>query len=123
MASSDSLVTQLENYNTVDIINRAIALLIIVAGFLCLFYVFMGALTFVTAQGQEDKVKQAIGTIRHAILGLGLTIIAVFIVGSAGQALFGLNVIKYISYKEIFSIIRSITGSIDQGGGAPDSLD
>ncbi|KKP36534.1 MAG: hypothetical protein UR28_C0042G0004 [Candidatus Peregrinibacteria bacterium GW2011_GWF2_33_10] len=109
MASSSTLVDQLANYDTVEMINRTIAIVIIVAGALSLAYVFMGAISFVTASGQEDKVKQAIGTIRHAILGLLLTIISVFIVGTVGNAVFGLNVIKYISYREIFSLIQSMT--------------
>lgn len=121
MAASDSLVEQLQNYNTIGIINRAIAIVIIVAGALCLGYVFMGALSFVTAGGQDDKVKQALGTIRHAILGLILTVASVFIVGTIGKAVLGLDVIKYISYKEIFAIVKSITNP--ESGSDINSLD
>jgi|SRR3989339_1144533 len=121
MASSDTILEQLENYNTIDIINRAIAFVIIIAGALCLVYVFIGAISFVTASGQEDKVKQAIGTIRHAILGLILTIVSVFIVGTVGKAIFNLNVIQYISYQQIFEIITSIVGT--DSGQNIDSLE
>lgn len=119
--SSGSVLDVAQSYDAVEIINRGIAYAIIVAGFLSVVFIFFGGISFILSGGQEDKIKQAVSTIRYAIIGLVVTIFAVVIVAFVGKAL-GLNVIEYINLGEIFDLIKNITSSAGSGGGL-DSLD
>ena len=118
-----SVLDVAQNYDALEIINRAIAYAIIIAGLLSVVFIFFGGISFILSGGQEDKIKQAVSTIRYAIIGLIVTLLAVVIVGFVGKAL-GLNVIQYINMGEIFDLITNITSSSGGGGvGGIDSLD
>ncbi len=112
---SGSLLDTARNYDIVEIINKGLAYAIIVAGLLSVIFIFVGGISFILSGGQEDKIKQAVSTIRYAIIGLVITIMSVFIVGALGRAI-GVNVIKYINLNEIFSTISNITGNTSVGG-------
>jgi inner membrane protein involved in colicin E2 resistance len=119
--ASGSVLDVAQSYDAVEIINRGIAYAIIVAGFLSVVFIFFGGISFILSGGQEDKIKQAVSTIRYAIIGLVVTIFAVVIVAFVGKAL-GLNVIEYINLGEIFDLIKNLTSTAGGGGGL-DSLD
>ena len=61
-----------------DILLRAAAL--VAAGF-----IIYAGLQYVTAQGEPDKAKRALGTIINALVGLGITIGAAAIVSFVGN--------------------------------------
>lgn len=107
-------------YDALEVINRAIAYAIIIAGFLSVVFIFFGGISFILSGGQEDKIKQAVSTIRYAIIGLVVTMFSVVIVAFVGRAL-GLNVIQYINLGEIFDLISNITS--EGGGGGSSNLD
>ena len=119
--SQGSVLDVAQSYDAIEVINRAIAYAIIIAGFLSVVFIFFGGISFILSGGQEDKIKQAVSTIRYAIIGLVVTLLAVVIVGFVGKAM-GLNVIQYINLGEIFALISDITSSAGSGGGI-DSLD
>lgn len=119
--SDGSVLDVAQNYDAIEIINRAIAYAIIIAGFLSVVFIFFGGISFILSGGQEDKIKQAVSTIRYAIIGLVITLLAVVIVGFIGKAM-GLNVIEYINLGEIFDMISNITSGSGSSGGL-DSLD
>ena len=110
-----SVLDVAQDYDALEIINRAIAYAIIIAAFLSVVFIFFGGISFILSGGAEDKIKQAVSTIRYAIIGLIVTMLSVVIVGFVGRAL-GLNVIEYINLGEIFDLISNITG--DTGSGA-----
>lgn len=112
VAQSKSIVDAAANFDIVEIINRGLAYAIIIAGFLSVIFIFVGGISFILSGGQEDKIKQAVGTIRYAIIGLIVTVLAIVIVGTVGKAL-GLDVIKYIDYKDIIEIVTSIGSTSD----------
>lgn len=116
-----SVLDVAQNYDALEVINRAIAYAIIVAGFLSVVFIFFGGISFILSGGQEDKIKQAVSTIRYAIIGLVVTLLAVVIVGFVGRAM-GLNVIEYINLGEIFDLISEVTSGAGGSGGL-DSLD
>ncbi len=116
--ASDSIIDAAENYDVVEIINRGIAYAIIVAGFLSVAFIFFGGISFILSGGQEDKIKQAVSTIRYAIIGLIVTVLAVVIVATVGKAM-GLDIIQYINFGEVMDIIKGINASSDN----MDSLD
>ncbi len=118
--STDSVLDVAQNYDAIEIINRAIAYAIILAGFLSVVFTFFGGISFILSGGQEDKIKQAVSTIRYAIIGLIVTIFSVVIVALVGNAL-GLNVVQYINLGEIFNLVEELvssTGNVTNGGNA-----
>ena len=117
MENNDSIIEAAQNYNIVEIINKGLAYGIIVAGGLSVLFIFIGGISFILSGGQEEKIKKAVGTIRYAIIGLIITVLAVVIVSAVGRVL-GLDVIKYINFSDI---INTITNIGNQTGGS--SLD
>ena len=107
MARDNSILDAAQNYDIVEILNRGFAYAIIIAGFLSVVFIFIGGISFILSGGQEDKIKQAVGTIRYAIIGLILTFLSIVIVSTVGKAL-GLDIIRYINLGEIVSIISDI---------------
>ncbi len=99
-------VTQ-TGYNLVDIANLAIALGILIAGGLSIFYIFAGGISFILSGGQEDKIKQAVHTIRYAIIGLIITIFAVTIIAIVGS-IFDFPLTDYIRWDKMANMISTI---------------
>ncbi|MBT6068609.1 hypothetical protein HOG48_02535 [Candidatus Peregrinibacteria bacterium] len=114
-----SIVGAAQDYDTIEIINRFIAYAILIAGLLCVAFIFFGGISFILSGGDEAKIKQAVSTIRYSIIGLIITVLAVFIVSVVGKAM-GLNVVKYINFAEIVETVKDISGNADNAG---DSLD
>ncbi|MFA6917771.1 MAG: hypothetical protein WC285_02965 [Candidatus Gracilibacteria bacterium] len=115
-----SIVDAAQSYDVLQIINRGLAYAIIIAGFLSVVFIFVGGISFILSGGQEEKIKSAVSTIRYAIIGLIITILATVIIGTVGKAM-GLDIIRYINFGEIIDTIKSITSS--GGTGAGPSLD
>lgn len=116
LATTDniSIVEAAQNYEILEIINRGIAYAIIIAGFLSVIFIFVGGISFILSGGQEDKIKAAVSTIRYAIIGLIITILATVIIGTVGNAM-GLDIIRYINFGDIIDTITNITS---QGSGS-----
>lgn len=106
-SDSPNIIDAAKDYNIVDIINRGLAYAIIIAGLLSVVFIFIGGFSFILSGGSEDKIKQAVGTIRYAIIGLVITILAVVIVATVGKAI-GINVIQYINFSDIIDTVASI---------------
>jgi uncharacterized membrane protein len=104
---NDSIIDAAQDYDIVEIINKGLAYAIIIAGLLSVIFIFVGGISFILSGGQEDKIKQAVSTIRYAIIGLIITILSVVIVGTVGRVI-GLDIIKYINFSEIVENISSI---------------
>lgn len=105
--SSASIIDAAMNYDIMEIINRGLAYAIIISGFLSVVFIFIGGISFILSGGDEGKIKTAVGTIRYAILGLVITILAVVIVAAVGKFI-GVNVIQYINFRDIIDKIASI---------------
>jgi divalent metal cation (Fe/Co/Zn/Cd) transporter len=118
--ASGSLLDAASRYDIVEIINKGLAYAILIAGILSVIFIFIGGISFILSGGQEDKIKQAVSTIRYAIIGLIITMFSVIIVGVVGRFL-GFNVIRYLNFDEIIRNITSITS--DVGGSGGNSLD
>ncbi|MFA5829794.1 MAG: hypothetical protein WC843_04860 [Candidatus Gracilibacteria bacterium] len=115
---ANSILGAAQRYDIVEIVNRGLAYAIILAGLLSVVFIFIGGISFILSGGAEDKIKQAVGTIRYAIIGLVITVLAVVIVQIVGRFL-GLDIIKYINFNDIISNITTITS---QGGSSSGSL-
>ncbi|MEK7524407.1 MAG: hypothetical protein AAB588_05265 [Patescibacteria group bacterium] len=120
MATSGSLISDTQNIDLTELINKGIAYAIIVAGFLSVVFIFIGGISFILSGGQEEKIKQAVSTIRYAIIGLIVTILAVIIVNAVGKII-GISTTDYISFPQIVKLIQEISQSV-RGDGGPDTL-
>lgn len=114
------LVARSANYNVIDIINMGVALAILVAGLLSVFYIFYGGISFILAAGDESKIRTAVHTIRYAIIGLVVTIFAVTFIAIVGN-IFGFNLVSYITWDKISEMIQAILNSLtgQAGRGLP----
>lgn len=110
----------IEGYEPVSLIKEAIAWSIIFAVILCIVFIFIGGISFILSGGQDEKISQAVSTIRYAIIGLVIVILSVTLV----------NVITFIfkipfdvvDYREILDKIQSLSELFQQdsfydGGG------
>lgn len=111
MAQDSSLIGNVKDIQLIDIINKGIAYAIIIAGILSVVFIFVGGISFILSGGQEEKIKQAVSTIRYAIIGLIITILAVIIVNTVGRAV-GLNAIEFINFAHIMDLIKQIAKDI-----------
>jgi len=118
--ADNSILDVAQSYDAVEVINRAIAYSIIASALLSVIFIFYGGITFILSGGDEGKIQQAVSTIRYAIVGLVITMMAVVIVGFIGRAL-GINAIQYINLNEIFQIVSQVTSG--SGSSELDSLD
>ncbi|MBU1953650.1 hypothetical protein KKH03_01610 [Patescibacteria group bacterium] len=107
---NDTLIESAQRYDIIDIINKGLAYAIIVAGLLSVIFIFVGGISFILSGGKEDKIKQAVSTIRYAIIGLIVTVLSVVIVGTVGRVI-GLDIIKYINFSDIVENITNIPGT------------
>lgn len=114
-----SVVDCAQDYNIMEILNRGLAYAIIVAGLLSVIFIFIGGISFILSGGAEDKIKSAVSTIRYAIIGLIVTILATVIIGTVGKAM-GLDIIHYINFGDIVNTIKGITSGAGNSGPSLD---
>ena len=102
-------------FNIVDLLNLGVAIAIILAGTLSVFYIFFGGISFILSGGQEDKIKQAVQTIRYAIIGLIVTIFSVTIIKILGLV-FGFDLLSLITWDRISELMNNLIDKIASGG-------
>lgn len=123
MARTTSIVEAASNYNIPDVVNKGLAYAILFAGLLSVIFIIIGGFSFILSGGDEGKIKQAVGTIRYAIIGLIITILSVVIVQAVGQFI-GLNVVKYLDIGDIFRNVQSLGENFrGSNGSGSTSLD
>ncbi|OGJ62500.1 hypothetical protein A3A67_04380 [Candidatus Peribacteria bacterium RIFCSPLOWO2_01_FULL_51_18] len=70
----------IENGSVVEIVATIIAFGLIISAVLSLIYVIVGGITFILSAGNEEKIKQAVRTVRYSIIGLFISFLAFFLV-------------------------------------------
>lgn len=118
-SKNKTIIEAAQNYEVLEILNRGLAYAIIIAGFLSVVFIFLGGISFILSGGQEDKIKSAVSTIRYAIIGLIVTVLATVIVGTIGKAM-GLDIIRYINFGDIIDTITTITSQESSGSQSLD---
>ena len=114
-----------KSYELEDIIRVGIAILVLVSGFLSVMFIIWGGVMLILSGRKDEKVKPAINSIRYAVLGIVLIIVAIFAAPKLGDLL-GLNVSRYVSPTTVFSTIQDLSNkifgkkdsTIDVGSGA-----
>ena len=112
-----SVVGSLTNASIPDIINKGLAYAILFAGILSVVFIIIGGFSFILSGGSEDKIKQAVGTIRYAIIGLIITILSVVIVQAVVQFI-GLDVVKYLDLGQIFHNVQNLGENFRSSSGS-----
>jgi hypothetical protein len=65
--------------------------------------------------GKDEKVKPAINSIRYAVIGIIVIVIAIFVAPKVSEML-GLGTHQYLSPQNIFSTIKTLMNQIFGGG-------
>jgi Flp pilus assembly pilin Flp len=122
LSSTAIINPQKGGYSFFELANLAVAVAILFAGGLSVFYIFVGGISFILSGGQEEKIKQAVHTIRYAIIGLIVTFIAITIITVVGSVL-DFNLVSYLSWEKINELIDKILNSLsNQGSGGSGTL-
>lgn len=104
---TSGVLPTIEGYEPVNLIKEAIAWGIILAGVLCIVFIFVGGISFILSGGQEEKIKQAVSTIRYAIIGLVIVILSVTLVNLV-TFIFKVP-FDFVDYREILDKVKNIS--------------
>jgi len=118
MESGQFMVTA--ELNIVDLVNLVVALAIILAGTLSVFYIFVGGISFILSGGDEAKIKTAVHTIRYAIIGLIVTIMSVTIIKIVGY-IFNFDLLSLVSWQKIQLLMSGVIDRIVGGAASTSS--
>jgi len=84
-------ITELQQINLVDLMYVFVAIAVFAAGALSIAFIFFGGFSFILSGGDETKVKEAIHTIRYAIIGLIVTLLSLFVIPRLIGPIFHVN--------------------------------
>ncbi len=107
------------SYGASDILRVGISLIVLVGGICSIFFIIWGGLMLILSGGKEEKVKPAINSIRYAVIGIIVIVIAIFVAPKASEML-GFGSYDYLSPQSIFDTISTLMARIfwESGGGA-----
>jgi uncharacterized membrane protein len=120
LAQTGPNLTNLQALNLTDIVYLFAALGILIAGGLSIVFIFFGGFSFILSGGDEGKVKEAIHTIRYAIIGLVIALLSIVIVPLVGK-LFGLN-FNFLDFATLSDKINLLFGQFKDGASASSSV-
>ncbi len=100
-------VSTLGNLTLMDLVQMLVVYAFIIAAALAAIFIFIGGVSFILSGGNDEKIKQAINTIRYSIIGLIVTILSFTFVAIVGR-MFGLNFMDFLSYEKIKNDINRI---------------
>ncbi len=95
----------LEQGSVTDIVGTFLALALIVASILSIFFIIWGGITFILSAGNEEKIKKAVHTIRYAIIGLVVTFVAFFAVSFVANIL---DIPFELNFSTIMDLMREL---------------
>ena len=99
------------NYTTSDMLRIAISLIVLVAMVCAVFFIVYGGLMLVLSGGNDDKVSSALGSIRYAVIGLVVIVVAIFVTPHISRML-GLGSQDYLSPQSITYTIQTLSERI-----------
>lgn len=99
------------NYTTSDMLRIAISLIVLVAMVCAVFFIVYGGLMLVLSGGNDDKVSSALGSIRYAVIGLVVIVVAIFVTPHISRML-SLGSPDYLSPQSITYTIQTLSERI-----------
>ena len=106
------------NISLSEVANFSIAFALIVSTFLSIVFIAKGGFSFITSGGEEEKIKNAVHTVRYAIVGLIVIFFSAFIIKLVG-AVFGLDFLSYLSMDKIQQMAETILDRLNSSGPDP----
>jgi len=97
----------LGDLSLMDIVQMFVVYAFIGAAALSAIFIFVGGISFILSGGNDEKIKQAINTIRYSIIGLIVTILSFTFVAIVGR-IFGLDFMGFLSYDRIKNDINRL---------------
>ncbi len=93
-----------------DIFVLFMAYSFLMAFLLAVIFIFWGGLSYILANGQDDKISTAFNTIRNSIIGLIIVIFSIFMVNIIGKPL-GFDFIDgyVLNYEKLTSMIQDLS--------------
>jgi hypothetical protein len=110
-AASESIINTSDSYTARDIIRVWISLVVLVAWLCAIIFIIWGWLMLILSGGKDEKVKPAINSIRYAVIGIIVIVIAIFVAPKVSQML-GLGDHDYLSPKSIFDMVKILMSRI-----------
>lgn len=110
-AATTSILDASATYQTSDMLRIAISLIVIVAMVCAIFFIVYGGLMLILSGGDDKKVSSALGSIRYAVIGLVVIVLAIFLAPHITQLL-GLGSMYYLSPDSITDTITALTQRI-----------
>lgn len=110
-AASDSVLNTSSSYGASEIIGTAVALVVLVAGLASIVFIIWGGLMLILSGGKDDRVKPAINSIRYAVIGIIVIVIAIFVAPRVVSFL-GLWDYSFLSPENIFRTIQDLISRI-----------
>ncbi len=68
-----------QSFSFEDIIRYGVSVVILASVILAVLYSIWGGLLLVTSGGKEEKVKPAVNHIRHAVIGIVVLMVVLFV--------------------------------------------
>jgi formate hydrogenlyase subunit 3/multisubunit Na+/H+ antiporter MnhD subunit len=99
----------IENGSIIEIVATVIAFGLIISSVLSLIYVIVGGITFILSAGNEEKIKQAVRTVRYAIIGLFVSFLAFFLVSWIARLL---DIPFDLSFGTILDLMNELFNSL-----------
>jgi uncharacterized membrane protein len=115
--AAGSVLDSNASYTASDIIRVWVSLVVLVAWLCAILFIVWGGLMLILSGGKDEKVKPAINSIRYAVIGIIVIVIAIFVAPKISEML-GLGTHDYLSPKSIFDTIQQLMGKIFGGGNS-----
>jgi hypothetical protein len=106
-----------QNMEFWDFVLLVISIFVLVSGILSILFILYWGLLLILSGWKEDKIKPAINTIRYAVLGLVITVAAIFIFPIFGRLLW-IDVDKYAKPSRILEKIEELWNNIFQSNSS-----
>lgn len=112
--AAGSVLNSSDAYTASDIIRVGVSLVVLVAGLCAILFIVWGGLMLILSGGKDEKVKPAINSIRYAVIGIIVIVIAIFVAPKVSEMLW-LGTHEYLSPKSIFDTIQELMSKIFGG--------
>lgn len=93
-----------------ELVQMTVVYAFIIAAALSVIFIFVGGISFILSGGNDEKIKQAINTIRYSIIGMIIVILSFTFVTIIGR-MFGLNFLDYLKFTEIKESVNKLIQS------------
>lgn len=111
-----------QTYAFNDILRIGVALIFLAAGLIAVLYSIWGGFLLITSGGKEEKVKPAINHIRHAVLGLIVLMVVLFVAPTL-TSFIGLPITDDIKPSRIFQTIQELSSNFFGSNASSSTFD